>query len=500
MSEGTANEKKVLKGIASFLTSNSDVIRVKEIVSTGLLVNANSPWMGTSVDGLCEVRVINDSESTGKIIKCMAAIEIKTHDSNIEAECRELARQYGSLCFVCTGPSSSLNREEIQSIEYLRRAVGLNIEGDSGNDNDMASEPYFELTIEDVIPNAMHRTQIIHHASTMNLASGIVLFVDASPSKIIRIVFIYVLSIVKESYSCLLNGVAEKYLGWIYNVGLSSVVPVFSRTVLGHCSDMHTLYLTHSLRQKIFQLFEDNGCNPLPRSSKLCPALLTKWNTTKGGVDVDTRLSANNKAPFQHLGVELKLWDTLIMKACTIAYHMQGWCSIEPTLDSIQNTDALLKLKRRIPFHKYLAGALSMINFSNSKRVTESNVSDGIKWSQDYFISEAGIDLRTSHSTFFKDSSASQCKVCGTKHRSQYMCRDCGVYLCVTIKDGIEPTCFEYFHSKEAKVLHRLTSTRHGHQQPISHDYEKMNNFVGRRVIKNASGRSFSGKVTGYNK
>lgn len=26
-----------------------------------------------------------------------------------------------------------------------------------------------------------------------------------------------------------------------------------------------------------------------------------------------------------------------------------------------------------------------------------------------------------------------------------------------------------------------------------------MNNFVGRRVIKNASGRSFSGKVTGYN-
>ena len=103
--------------------------------------------------------------------------------------------------------------------------VGLNIEGDSGNDNDMASESYCEPTLEDVIPNAIHRTQIIHHASTMNLASGIVLFVDASPSKIIRIVFIYVLSIVKESYSCLLNGVAENYLGWIYNVGLGSVIP-----------------------------------------------------------------------------------------------------------------------------------------------------------------------------------------------------------------------------------------------------------------------------------
>ena len=121
---------------------------------------------------------------------------------------------------------------------------------------------------------------------------------------------------------------------------------------------MYTLNLSLSLWRAAHSLYIARDNKPFPRSSKLCPALITKWNTTKGGVDVDTRLSANNPAAYQHMGVEMKLWDTVIMKAFTVAYHMQGWCTIEPKLDTVDTTDSLVKMKRRESFHDFLILAL----------------------------------------------------------------------------------------------------------------------------------------------
>jgi hypothetical protein len=161
--------------------------------------------------------------SDGRLGNC--CVEIKTHSADGKiAIARELAAKYGAICEA-----------------YLFE--------NNPDENSIAGE---SISITKIITNSEYRAQILHHASTLGCAR--VIFVEATPTEIIRVVKVFVSSVTRQSYCELLSLISEEYLGWIYN---HEDIPHFSDDVLGFCGDMHTLKLTLNLSKAAIQLFYD---------------------------------------------------------------------------------------------------------------------------------------------------------------------------------------------------------------------------------------------------
>lgn len=453
MVEGSSNEKKVIKGIADFFVQNSPHPdkrpAILEITTIGLALCNAEDSIATSVDGLFSIFSAEDENTV-----VYGSIEIKTHLAAGQQTqlIRSLGSKYGNIC--ATAVSNNIEMYE-DDLDIFFQDFGS---------NKTEAVPFAE-----VILNHEHRSQIIHHASTLDLP--IVLFVDATPTEIFRIVVVYVCEDVRESYRELLSLVTKKYLGWVY---IDKELPTFSDSVLGFCADQHTLQLTLNLWRAAHDLFKSRGEVPFPPIKKINPALTTSWNRTKGGVDIDTRYKANNAANYQHLGVEPRLWDLMIIEAALNAARIYKWCKLENNLVDIKTTDKLKyhfnsSSSNEILMEIACAFRQRAEDSQRSQEITRSSsASSGsrttnppvTKWTQTYFASPRGIQQRTEnidHIFLFDKKESKSCSDCGTMTR--YYCRHCNnARLCVvhhkdtSATDGL--TCYERFHNPENMVLH----------------------------------------------
>lgn len=453
MVEGAANEKKVIQGIAKFFLQNlpasGNCPYVQEIATTGLILNSTIDYVATSVDGLLCMRSAEDEDS-----KMYGSIEIKTHvaSGNQSHLIHSLASKYGNICATVVSHNIAMYTDVLN--EFYQN---------------FGFDEKKTVPIAEVIPNHDHIAQIVHHASTLELP--IVWFVDATPTEIIRIVIVYVCDDVIDDYLELLSLISIKYLGWVY---ASEDLPLFSDAVLGFCADQHTLKLTLNLWRAAFDLFQSRGNEPFPPIKKINPALTTSWNRTKGGVDVDTRNKSDNEANYQHLGVEPRLWDLLIIEAAINTAKIYKWCNLENNLEGIKTVDALMHRFNSSSIHDILieisavfreraeAGQHLGNDHTSSSSASSASLSSSAtpsKWTQEYFASRQGILQRTKnidHIFSFDFKESRPCSDCGT--RTKYYCPHCNnVRLCVihhkdaATADGL--TCYQRFHNPDNMTL-----------------------------------------------
>jgi hypothetical protein len=288
---------------------------VSKLEVCGLLLHPDYDLIATSVDGL--VSFNNETKSYE------GCVEIKTHggDAKVMQEIKKFVKDYKKVCFSCIGDFSdqdNIDRDDINLLEFF------------GVDDSVL------VPIDECLTNPDYRTQVLQHAVASQLK--LVVFIEASPTEIIRIVMVLVSSKKIYEYEQILLGIHDKYLKWVYG---NQQIPIFSSKVLGYCTDMHSLKTTLALWKAAYQLYLDRQKKPYPFIKHLNETLLTLWNYCKGGVDVLTRLQFNNKAGFQHLGVEPRLWDLLVMQTVLTIATIFKWISIENKIDTCKTTDDL---------------------------------------------------------------------------------------------------------------------------------------------------------------
>ena len=157
-----------------------------------------------------------------------ATVEIKTHTSEKAINsCRNLAAQFGDISITVASSQSAPDREAFTCF------------------TDNIPEFNTIADFNEVIPNADHTAQLVHHAATLRVP--IVLYVDATTTEIVRVVILFVCEDVVNQYVELLNRLSDRYLSWIHSN--NEPVPMFPDKVLGFCTDQHTLLqtLTQSL-------------------------------------------------------------------------------------------------------------------------------------------------------------------------------------------------------------------------------------------------------------
>jgi hypothetical protein len=65
---------------------------------------------------------------------------------------------------------------------------------------------------------------------------------------------------------------------------------------------------------------------PLPAIERIVPAVVSNWNSSKGGADVLSALLRYVKSPaISHTNIEAVLWDTHIRAVFTQAFHVWRW-------------------------------------------------------------------------------------------------------------------------------------------------------------------------------
>ena len=324
---------------------------------------------------------------------------------------------------------------------------------------------FFAITSEMLIPitsaidNSEYRVQILHHAAASELNS--VLYIDATATKITRIVIVLFKSRKKNRYADLLLKIKDKYMKWIYD---QLTPPEFSSEVLGFCRDNHTLRTTLALWKAAYKLYIDGDCLHLPFGKHISEGLLNAWNYCKGGVDVLTRLKSNNSAAFQHLGVEGRLWDLLVTQTIVTIATIYKWTLVEGNLGNCETTDQLKSHFNKISVKQLLINIAKEFRCRTEKlkdSIVENEVQKNLdsganvkKWSQKMFSSTDGKKiLAESNHLFGTTKSCGQCSVCS--QQTAYYCKVCNTRLCVMKHGRSTDCCYEYFHD-----LHQLKLER----------------------------------------
>ena len=122
---------------------------IREIVTTGLVLNVQHYFMATSVDGLISFNKKYNHLSALHY----GCLEIKTHVSpQVISQCEIMAQMYGriSLAFAWSG-STVLSNRSANQLNNFRHNFALP-----------------EHNIVMTIANADHRAQIVHHAATLD--------------------------------------------------------------------------------------------------------------------------------------------------------------------------------------------------------------------------------------------------------------------------------------------------------------------------------------------
>ena len=323
---------------------------------------------------------------------------------------------------------------------------------------------------------ADHRAQIVHHATT--LQTPFVVFVDATSTSIIRIVIACVSEKMRNDYIELLSSIERNYLRWVYSSNSNALqnIPQFSDKVLGFCTDMHTLQLTLNLWHTINRLHKQLNESPFPPIKKINPALVTYWNHSKGGVDVETKEKANNNASYQHLPVVARLYDLLLIEALINAGKLFKWTQLEFHLNSFTSSDSLKSHYNRNSLNDILKNmcqlfrnrsesirnSVPMQHVNSCSNIASSSLPSEVTFNvtaQNY-TSQASVLHRTTGNHIYSTSmSRIKCIVCKLKTTTSF-CAKCNVHACLTLpgicKSATEKlSCYERYHDPDTASLVR---------------------------------------------
>ncbi|EGZ26799.1 hypothetical protein PHYSODRAFT_308431 [Phytophthora sojae] len=238
MKIGTHNETKIAAHVKSFLLTHASI-------QTGMVFAAFSP----------DHIAVMLSAVRGQFY---TVLEYKTRVVDDTQQCEQsLADTYGALA----------------SVQLVTNA--------------------FDRTFKDIVPEGSHWCRILHNVVCGGVRDGFLVY--ATPTRIIRIVHVYVGDPVAVTYRAALHFICEAYMKWVYDDTL--VTPYFSLTDLGHCS---------------------RG-RPLPPAKHIIPSLIALWNRVKGGIDVYSRYLKNVKSRHTALAptgaIFLRILMTLIYNA-----------------------------------------------------------------------------------------------------------------------------------------------------------------------------------------
>jgi hypothetical protein len=259
--------------------------RVIQISTYGLIERRNDIFLATSVDGL----MLMAANLPGDATTIAAVIEIKTR----------------------TG------------VEALIHANTLSVTFGKTAQCSIADASYCEL-----IPTIGERWQLLHHAAVIGVKY--VYYVEASHSKIIRVVRVMIASTLRSKYRKALRFIKQNYLKWIpYDHTPPDPIPEFPEEMFfGRCPDLHTLLQSLSLFTAIRQLFHFTG-KALPCCKSLHSFIVATWNLMKTPIDTTSQeLMYIHPAALRHRTSELVLWERLLMITWLGIHQLVGVGSI----------------------------------------------------------------------------------------------------------------------------------------------------------------------------
>jgi hypothetical protein len=277
-------------------------------------------------------------------------------------------------------------------------------------------------------------------------------------------------------YIRVIDELAFSYLQWIYG-SPRTPIPPFKSAILSGITDRHTLIQRLQIWDAAVKLVLENG-KPLPSLRAIVPALIARWNSSKGGVDVVSRLLANaTPSPYKVISLLSSLYDRLILMALVNVFRIYMWCSVADRLDTFKSFKQLRKAARRgHTLNEFLSNAMTFFrqnanNDCTSERamevdgvlITTPPVEQSRKTMKLFFVSAAGCTFRFSGRHLVKQMSEAVCFLCRKKTR--YSCPLCKVHLCISVKvhatyhlpDECQSSCHMLWHDRECIPLNILS-------------------------------------------
>lgn len=267
MKEGAANEDPVLRGLDSFLESNSARIhersrdenttpgctsfRLHFLRKLGLICQKDNSFLCDSPDGLCSM--VRDNE---QLMSC--AVEIKTMTAiKTISESKRLAAQYGKGVFL--------------------QNVGI--------------DEHNTTLFKKLVPTTGHRCQVAHHATVLGVTNVLFVVAKGGRAAVGEVIYYVMVSFNPEflkSYETILCSIQQCFFSWVTG-GMEDIPEVFKELVNESYASDYESVLSYFGLSKALRTKTISSAKPLPPARMIRPTSLVFWNTLKGGVDVFSR-------------------------------------------------------------------------------------------------------------------------------------------------------------------------------------------------------------------
>jgi hypothetical protein len=269
----------------------------------GMLESTDAAWMATSLDGIVEIRPVNEVD-----VLIQFPLEIKTRVvPNTVSQLVHLVSDHGRFKEITVVLDDEENKQCFCK----------------------------------VIPHLHDRMQLLHHVTVTNETK--IIYCESSIDCIERVVIVTfdrrLISCYKESMMIF----KDCCLGFIYNH--RGLVPDVPQEEYGYCGDKRTLLLDlalcRGLREKV------NADNtPLPHCHKIIPSLVSAWNRCKVGVDTHSRFISTATYPFKVINAGAMLWELPIFTMALMAYLVGKWYDMGTHADNPRCT-SITELRNR---------------------------------------------------------------------------------------------------------------------------------------------------------
>ena len=279
--KGSLNEARIPMYIDEFFREHGIRKSLLQMRDVGLVCDKELPYLATSVDGIGVLTDLPPIDSS------------RILDPNSETDDESSSGfQHVPTTYIWenkTRPGKK-SKEKIKKIaERHGRLINLNLE----NLDD-------RRTLKQVMPNAIYRSQVLHHAATCNWQNAA--YVESTLSGVEYIVLLQIPMWMLQDYRWAMQQIVGSRVELFHDDAklpgnkLDPIRSHFRQNISqtlqeGWITDIDTYVLNFAIWKRLETLSRDTG-KIYGSIKSILPAIVNAWNKLKGGVDVYSRLIA----------------------------------------------------------------------------------------------------------------------------------------------------------------------------------------------------------------